>query len=384
LFSYEERCQVLADKDRAIWTLENDIMQIQGKCTILQHEITRIHELEGSLDREREYYLEQMAEANRAMGSIDVEHFKREIETKRENLSASFRVETEEEIEKRMSEVHIPIKVYTDFKDRMLAELKAKRKTYLQSIGKLQIESKQIMAMYDNIVGAKMQGSLSAHRKTSIMEKMGYYRSDMSGIEEEVRRLRDELARLQADHARKQGEFEIELRNKHAEFEAFRKKFEADLQAWFARYGAEFNAWCREQLELSIYDKLLEFEEKRMAQGSLNRPDMARVSVNVKRSSYATGPMHHSSSRTTYTSNAVEMGAGHTIRTGGLDYSSSAVGGGRTSYSSSYTTSKARKESGYHSPGTKTPGNKTPEGTLDRSSGYSDVFKNIEQEEFSI
>ena len=41
---------------------------------------------------------------------------------------------------------------------------------------------------------------------------------------------------------------------------------------------------------------------------------MARVSVNVKRSSYATGPMHHSSSRTTYTSNAVEMGAGHTIR----------------------------------------------------------------------
>ena len=36
----------------------------------------------------------------------------------------------------------------------------------------------------------------------------------MSGIEEEVRRLRDELARLQADHARKQGEFEIEVQPK--------------------------------------------------------------------------------------------------------------------------------------------------------------------------
>ena len=31
----------------------------------------------------------------------------------------SFHVETEEEIEKRMSEVNIPIKVYTTFKERL-------------------------------------------------------------------------------------------------------------------------------------------------------------------------------------------------------------------------------------------------------------------------
>jgi len=383
---YDERTQVLSDKDRAIWSLENDLMQIQGKCNMLQYEITRVKEMEVSLDGEREYYIEQMAEAKRAMGAIDVNVFKREIETKRVTLEGSFHVETEEEIEKRMSEVNIPIKVYTTFKERMLKELKAKRKLYLQSVGKLQIESKQIMAMYDNIVSAKEKGSLSAHRKTSMMEKIGFYRADMSGIEVEVEKLRLELSRLQGDHARKQGEFEIELRNKHSEFEAFRRKFEADLQAWFAKYGAEFNAWCREQLELSIYDKLLEFEEKRIASASFSRPEMATVTINKKRASYATGPRTHSSeSSRSYSTNAVEMGSqSNRSSRSGYEYSSAAAAsGGRTSYSSSYA-SKARKESGYHSPGTKTPGNKTPEGTLERHSGYSDVFKNIEQEEFSI
>ena len=134
----------------------------------------------------------------------------------------SLTVETEKKIEERVSEVQIPISVYMKFKERMEKELEAKRKEYLKSVGKLQIESKQILAMYDNIVRAKERGSIASHRKTSMMEKIGFYRGDMSKIESEIGNLKLELARMQAEYDRKKGDFDSQLRLKHAEFEAFR------------------------------------------------------------------------------------------------------------------------------------------------------------------
>ncbi len=65
--------------------------------------------------------------------------------------------------------------------------------------------------MYDNIVMAKEKGSLEAHRRTSMMEKIGYYRSDISGVEGEVSKLRLELERLQVEHDHKQSEFELQV-----------------------------------------------------------------------------------------------------------------------------------------------------------------------------
>ena len=41
----------------------------------------------------------------------------------------------------------------------------------------LTIQFPQILAMYDNIVMAKERGSLDSHRKASMMEKIGFYRS---------------------------------------------------------------------------------------------------------------------------------------------------------------------------------------------------------------
>ena len=42
----KEKERLLAEKDRAVWALESDIVGLQGRCTIIQHEFTRIRELE--------------------------------------------------------------------------------------------------------------------------------------------------------------------------------------------------------------------------------------------------------------------------------------------------------------------------------------------------
>jgi len=42
----KEKEKFLAEKDRAVWSLESDIVGLQGRCTIIQHEFTRIRELE--------------------------------------------------------------------------------------------------------------------------------------------------------------------------------------------------------------------------------------------------------------------------------------------------------------------------------------------------
>ena len=42
----KEKERLLAEKDRAVWTLESDIVGLQGRCTVIQHEFTRIRELE--------------------------------------------------------------------------------------------------------------------------------------------------------------------------------------------------------------------------------------------------------------------------------------------------------------------------------------------------
>ncbi|XP_023324162.1 uncharacterized protein LOC111698140 isoform X3 [Eurytemora carolleeae] len=336
---YEELTLALTNKDRSIWNLENELMALQGKCTMIQHEVTRMKELELSLDQEREYYLEQMNEARHTMKSIDVKEYQKDIDLKRASMQASFQVETEEEIEKRVSEVQLPINVYSQFKERMLKELEAKRKTYIKSVGKLHIESKQILAMYDNIVMAKEKGSLEAHRRTSMMEKIGYYRSDISGVEGEVSKLRLELERLQVEHDHKQSEFELQLRSKHEEFESFRRRFELDLQSWFARYGADFNAWCKEQIEIAIYGKLIEFEEQRLASSMFGKQSLARVSTSKRRSTYNSGPVYKRESNTKVYYDPEPEGAHNSIRHSST-YNSSTVGGSATStrYSSSYST----------------------------------------------
>lgn len=43
---YEELTLALTNKDRSIWNLENELMALQGKCTMIQHEVTRMKELE--------------------------------------------------------------------------------------------------------------------------------------------------------------------------------------------------------------------------------------------------------------------------------------------------------------------------------------------------
>ena len=44
-----------------------------------------------------------------------------------------------------------------------------------------------------------------------MMEKIGYYKSDISGVEGEVSKLRLELERLQVEHDHKQSEFELQV-----------------------------------------------------------------------------------------------------------------------------------------------------------------------------
>lgn len=83
-------------------------MALQGKCTMIQHEVTRMKELElvilklsifnetsnqinypfQSLDQEREYYLEQMNEARHTMKSIDVKEYQKDIDLKRASMQA--------------------------------------------------------------------------------------------------------------------------------------------------------------------------------------------------------------------------------------------------------------------------------------------------------
>ncbi len=49
--SLKEKERLLAEKDRAVWTLESDIVGLQGRCTVIQHEFTRIRELEMVRER---------------------------------------------------------------------------------------------------------------------------------------------------------------------------------------------------------------------------------------------------------------------------------------------------------------------------------------------
>merc|ERR1712180_421727 len=113
-------------------------------------------------------------------------------------------------------------------------------------------------------------------------------RGDMSKIEKDVVALRNELAFLQSEQARKNAEYNIKLQQKHQEFEEYRSKFERDLQAWFENYSEEFKAWCREQVELAIYGKLLEFEEQRLASSVFSAQNTARVTTTKRRTSYNT------------------------------------------------------------------------------------------------
>jgi hypothetical protein len=46
MFRLKEKERVLSEKDRSIWALESDIVALQGRCTVIQHEFTRIRELE--------------------------------------------------------------------------------------------------------------------------------------------------------------------------------------------------------------------------------------------------------------------------------------------------------------------------------------------------
>merc|ERR1719447_920438 len=87
----EEKQRVLTEKERAIWALEGDIASLQGNITVIKKEFIRIEEVEVSLGREREYYLEQLASAKQAWMSIDVELFKREINNKQIDMEAQFK-----------------------------------------------------------------------------------------------------------------------------------------------------------------------------------------------------------------------------------------------------------------------------------------------------
>jgi len=398
---YDERKRTLEEKDRSIWDLESEIAALQGKITVIQAEFVRIREWTESLEREHEYYLVQVKVAQDAITDIPFNNASLEIERQNEALRGSMTEEVKKEIEERVSEVNIPISVYMKFKERMESELEAKRKEYLRSVGKIQLDTEQILAMYDKIVAAKERGSIASYRKTSVIEKMNFYHGDISKIEGEINNLKMELARMQAEFDRKEAEHASQLRLKKSEFEAFRKQFEVDLAAWFKRSGAEFNAWCREQVELAIYSKLIEFEENRLAMMAHQSQTPARVSTSRSRSSYSTGPIVHggqsrvSTSRSSYSTTTGHEGwargeevfhggdssARSSITTRGYESRSgwSSSAGAGAGAGAGYNFQK-RKESGYHSPGTKTPGNKTPDSTLDRDSRYSDVFDNIKND----
>jgi len=380
--NYEDKERLLADKDRAIWALEGDLVNIRGKCSMLEYEYVRIKELEQGYDTEREYYIEQIAVARGLIKDIDVNYYKREIERNEAELQHKVEVVEKETLRKSASKIKIPISVFSEFKRRMLAELEARRSDYLKSVGNLNLETKLIMAKYDEIVLARERSTIDAEQRSANYGRMEMFRAEMGGIEAELAKLRAELANKQGEFARQKTDHEYQLDLKRQEFNSFRRKFEEDIQAWLARHKAEYNLWSKEQLELTIYEKLLEFEDKRFG---ATRPSVgaARVSTEKRTSRYGTGPVvqQHSEGKYTYYSGRSSVASSSGTYVGGGSSAGTYLtgGGGYQHGTVTTTTYKSRKESGYHSPAAISQVT-SPAGTLGRDSTYSNVFNNIRSE----